>query len=131
MTATAHSSRPVHRGVASPWLKTGVFAIAGANSLATTYFFYYIYFYTRDEFGFGQLQNFELASLMGLVYAIFAFYAGRFAQRAGYFTSFRFGAGTMLAAFLVGSQMALSGWPWPAWSWPTSACVSPGRPCKD
>lgn len=114
MTATAHASRPVHRGVASPRLKTGVFAIAGANSLATTYFFYYIYFYTRDEFGFGQLQNFELASLIGLVYAIFAFFAGRFAQRAGYFTSFRLGAGTMFAAFLVGSQMA-SAWPAIAW----------------
>ena len=111
MNAAAHSSRPAHRGVASPRLKTGVFALAGVNSLATTYFFYYVYFYTEKKFGFGQLQNFELASLLGLVYAIFAFYAGRFAQKTGYFASFRLGIGIMGAAFLLGSQMTAV---WPA-----------------
>ncbi|MGA2557770.1 MAG: MFS transporter [Verrucomicrobiota bacterium] len=111
MNAAAHSSRPAHRGVASPRLKTGVFALAGANSLATTYFFYYIYFYTVEKFGFGQLQNFELASLIGLVYAIFAFYAGRFAQKTGYFASLRLGLAIMGAAFLLGSQMTAV---WPA-----------------
>jgi len=58
MTAAAHSSRPAHRGIASPRLKNGVFALTGANSMATTYFFYYLYFYTQDQFGFGQLRNF-------------------------------------------------------------------------
>ncbi len=109
MSAAAHAPRPAHRGVASPRLKTGVFILAGCNSLGTTYFFYYIYFYTQDQFGFGQLQNFELAALLGLVYAIFAFYAGRFAQRAGYFASFRLGLGIMCAAFLAGSRMTAAG----------------------
>jgi MFS family permease len=104
MTAAVQSPRPVHRGVASPRLKTCVFALAGSNSLATTWFFYYLYFYTRDRFGFGQLQNFELAALLGAVYAVFAFYAGRFAQRAGYFAALRLGLGIMIAALLLGSH---------------------------
>jgi len=106
MTAAAHSSRPAHRGVASPGLKTVVFAMTGANSMATTYFFYYLYFYTQDQFRFGQLRNFELAALLGAVYAVFAFYAGRFAQRAGYFASLRLGLGLMIAAILLGSRTA-------------------------
>jgi predicted MFS family arabinose efflux permease len=111
MTAAAHSSRPAHRGIASPRLKTGVFALTGANSMATTYFFYYIYFYTQDQFGFGQLRNFELAALLGAVYAASAFYAGRFAQRGGYFASFRLGLAIMIAAILLGSLTAAL---WPA-----------------
>ena len=104
MTPAAQSSRPVHRGVASPRLKTGVFAMTACNSLATTWFFYYLYFYTRDNFGFSQLQNFELAALLGAVYAVFAFFAGRFAQRAGYFAALRLGLGIMFAALLLGSH---------------------------
>ena len=110
MTA-AHSTRPPHRGVASSRLKTGVFALTGANSMATTYFFYYIYFYTQDKFGFGQLQNFGLAALLGAVYAMFAFMAGRFAQRAGYFASLQLGLGVMIAAILLCSRMTAL---WPA-----------------
>ncbi|MGD0412231.1 MAG: MFS transporter [Verrucomicrobiota bacterium] len=109
MTAAAHSSRPAHRGIASSRLKTGVFVMTGANSMATTYFFYYIYFYTQDQFGFGQLQNFQLAAALGAVYAVFAFCAGRFAQRAGYFASLRLGLGLMAAAILLGSQMQALG----------------------
>jgi len=109
MSAAAHSSRPAHRGIASPRLKTGVFAMTGANSMATTYFFYYIYFYTQDKFSFGQLQNFELAALLGAVYAAFAFYAGRFAQRSGYFASIRLGTGIMIAAMLLCGRMTAVG----------------------
>jgi MFS family permease len=107
MTAAAQSSRPVHRGVVSPRLKSGVFALAGSNSLATTYFFYYLYFYTQDKFGFSQLQNFVLAALLGAVYGVFAFYAGRFAQRAGYFAALRLGLAIMVAALCLGSHAQL------------------------
>ena len=105
MTAAANSPAPVHRGVASPSLKIGAFALAGSNSLATTWFFYYIYFYTQDKFGFDALHNFLLAALLGLVYAVFAFYGGRFAQKAGYFPSIQLGVGIMFAAFLLTSQV--------------------------
>ena len=109
MTTAAQTARPAHRGVASPRLKSGVFALAGSNSLATTWFFYYFYFYTPGKFGFGQLQNFELAALLGAVYAVFAFFAGRFAQRAGYFASLQLGLGIMVAAILLTSRMTAAG----------------------
>ena len=109
MTTAAQTARTAHRGVAAPGLKTGVFALAGSNSLATTWFFYYIYFYTPDKFGFGQLQNFELAALLGAVYAVVAFYAGRFAQRAGYFASLQLGLGIMVAAILLAGRMTAAG----------------------
>jgi MFS family permease len=104
MTAAVQSSRQVHRGVASPRLKSGVFALSGSNSLATTYFFYYLYFYTQDQFGFSQLQNFGLAALLGAVYAVSAFFAGRFAQRAGYFAALRLGLAIMVVALCLGSH---------------------------
>ncbi|MGD1085260.1 MAG: MFS transporter [Verrucomicrobiota bacterium] len=105
----------VHRGVACPRLKTGVFMLAGSHSLATTYFFYYIYFYMRDEFGFGSLRNFLLAALLGLTYAIFSYCGGRVAQKTGYFSSFHLGAGIMLAAILTGKGFNTV--------WPAIACV--------
>ena len=79
--------------------------------MATTYFFSYVYFYTQDQFGFGQLQNFGLAALLGAVYATFAFLAGRFAQRAGYFASLRLGTSVMIAAILLCSRTTAL---WPA-----------------
>lgn len=97
---------PFHRGITSRKLKTGVFALEGINSLATTYFFYDIYFYTKAHFNFGALQNLVLAAALGAVYAMSAYFGGRFAQRYGYFTAVRWGAGLMAVAFLVGSQVA-------------------------
>jgi MFS family permease len=104
MTPAANRAVTIHRGVACARLKAGVFALAAANSLATTLFFYYVYFYTRDKFGFNTLHNFILAAALGLVYAVFAFCGGRFAQKAGYFAAFRLGTCAMLGAFLLGSQ---------------------------
>lgn len=116
MSAAAHSASGAHRRVACPRLKIGVFALAGTHSLATTYFFYYIYFYMRDRFGFGASQNFMLAAMLGLVYAFFSLLGGRFAQRAGYFQSFRLGAGIMLAALLTGCWMKAL--------WPAVGCIA-------
>ena len=90
-------------------LKNGVFAMEALNSLATTYFFYDIYFYTRDQFKFGALQNLLLAALLGTVSVVAAYFGGRFAQKFGYFTGVRWGAGLMAAAFLIGSPGRGSG----------------------
>jgi MFS family permease len=85
-------------------LKIGVFAMEGLNSLATTYFFYDIYFYTQAQFNFGALQNLLLAAAVGAIYAVSAYFGGQFAQKFGCFTSIRWGAGLMALIFLVGSQ---------------------------
>jgi MFS family permease len=94
-----------HQSLTSRKLKGGVFALECLNALATTYFFYDIYFYTRDQFNFGALQNLLLAATLGAAYTVASFYGGRFAQRFGYFTSLRCGAATMASVFLIGSQV--------------------------
>jgi MFS family permease len=98
----AHSPL-VHRGLTTRKLKTGVFTLELLNAVSTTYFFYDIYFYTRDQFHFNELQNLILAAVIGVAYAVSAFFGGRFAQRFGYLTAVRWGAGLMAVLFLVGS----------------------------
>ena len=85
--------------------KLDVFAMEGINSLATTYFFYDVYFYTQAQFNFRALQNLVLAAALGAVYAVAAIFGGRFAQKFGYATSVRWGSGLMALVFLVGSQV--------------------------
>src|ERR1035441_6366595 len=95
---------PLNRGLITRKLKSGVFAMETLNALATTYFFYDIYFYTKFQFHFGALQNLLLAAVLGAVYAFGAYYGGRFAQKFGYFTAIRCGAALMAVVFLIGSQ---------------------------
>jgi MFS family permease len=96
---------PFHRGLTSRKLKNSVFALEAINSLATTYFFYDIYYYTRYQFHFGALQNLLLAALLGAVYAVSAYFGGQFAQKFGYLTAVRWGTGIMAVVFLIGSQV--------------------------
>src|SRR5258706_12100343 len=83
-------------------VKIGVFILEGLNSFAVTYYFYYFYFFTHKKFGFGDKANLALAALSGLVYIPAALWAGRFAQRAGYFTALKVGFGTMIVTLTVG-----------------------------
>jgi MFS family permease len=102
------SLQPVHRGITSPILKSAVLAVEALNSLATTYFFYYLYFFTKARFQFGALQNLWLAALLGFLYAFGSYCGGRYAQKFGYFSSIEIGISTMLVAFLMCAFVA----PW-------------------
>jgi predicted MFS family arabinose efflux permease len=86
-------------------LKVGYFTLEGLNSFATVYFFYYLYFYMQKAYGFGNQANLILAALNGATYAVTAWFAGRFAQRYGYFTALKTGFGIMAAALGVGSMV--------------------------
>jgi MFS family permease len=129
---------PIHRGITSQSLKATVYVLEALNALATTWFFYYLYFYTQAQFKFGALQNFLLASCLGYVYAFGAYQGGRLAQRFGYFTGLRFGIALMFAAFLACSQttslgltigLAVMGDLGMCVSWPSlEALVSEGEP---
>jgi len=101
----APQSPPFHRGLTSRKLKTGVFALETLNALGTTYFFYDIYYYTQAQFHFGALRNLWLAAALGTVYAFAAFFGGKFAQKFGYLTAVKCGAGLMASVFLIGSQI--------------------------
>jgi predicted MFS family arabinose efflux permease len=85
--------------------KIGVFALEGSNSFATTYYFYYFYFFMQKQFGYGDKANLVLAALNGFVCMFAAWWGGRFAQRAGYFTALKLGFATMAVALLVGAQL--------------------------
>jgi len=118
--------------------KIGCFTLEAFNSLGTTYYFYYIYFFTEKQFGFDKSQNLLLAAALGLTYGIASILGGRFAQRRGYFTALKVGYATMaitigIAAFvqslsihLVLMFVAMAGM---AITWPAlEALVSEGDP---
>lgn len=86
-------------------LKTGYFVLEGLNSFATVYYFYYLYFFLHQRFGFGNQANLAVAALSGGTYALFAWGGGNFAQRFGYFTSLKLGFLLMFAAMAIGLGM--------------------------
>jgi predicted MFS family arabinose efflux permease len=86
-------------------LKTGYFILEGLNSFALVYYFSYFYFFMEKSFGFGNMANLALAALNGAVYAVVAFWAGKFGQRFGYFTALRLGFVVMIGALTVGLRV--------------------------
>jgi MFS family permease len=95
-------------------IKFSVFALEGLNSFGTVFYFNYLYFWMRDEFGFGNKRNLALAASLGLFYTFSAWQTGKFAQRRGYFSALKMGYVIMAVALAAG--LALSSW-WPcAWS---------------
>ena len=128
----------MHRGITSRNLKSAVYVLEGLNALATTWFFYYLYFYTQAQFKFGALRNLLLAACIGYVYAFGSYQGGRLAQRFGYFSALRLGIVLMFGAFLACSMtssvslticLALVGDLGMCLSWPAlEALVSEGEP---
>jgi predicted MFS family arabinose efflux permease len=88
--------------------KTGYFVLEGLNSFATVYYFYYFYFFMQKEFEFGNRANLALAALNGGTYAVFAWAAGKFAQRFGYFIALKLGFGLMMGSLICGLFLATS-----------------------
>ena len=81
------------------------YTIEGINSFATVIYFNYLYFFFRDRFGFDNKHNLALAALIGLIYTLTSWQAGKFAQRCGNFTALKIGFGVMAAGLAVGSQL--------------------------
>ena len=84
-------------------LVNGYFLVEGLNSFATTLYFYYIYWFTGQTFGFTQVQNFLLAAAIGLIYGVASVLGGRFAQRRGYFSALKLGCAVMALAIAPGA----------------------------
>ena len=72
-------------------LKGWYYAIAACNTVATTYYLNYLFFYLHDRFGFGNRGNLLVAALHGATYIGAAWFGGRFAQKRGYLTSLAVG----------------------------------------
>jgi predicted MFS family arabinose efflux permease len=82
--------------------RAGCYTIEGINSFATVVYGNYLYFFFRDTFGFTDRWNLLLAALLGLVYMVGAWQAGRFAQRRGCFTAMKLGFAVMAAGLAAG-----------------------------
>ncbi len=86
--------------------KTGYFLLEGLNSLATAYYFYYLFFYMRQQFKFGSAENLALAALHGFVYMFAARVGGNVAQSRGYFFALRVGFIVMAGSLTLGSLLS-------------------------
>ncbi len=84
--------------------KPAIFLLEGLNALATTWYFFYIYFFMQERFGFDKLQNLLLAAGLGFIYTFAAIYGGRFAQKHGYFRALKIGFFVLAVALAVGTQ---------------------------
>ncbi len=89
-------------------LKTGYFILEGLNSFATVYYLFYLYFFMQMAFGFGNKANLILAAANGMIYMVGSFFAGRFAQRFGYFKSMKLGFAVMIVGLGAGTQVGSS-----------------------
>ena len=85
--------------------KAACFTLEGIGSFSVSFYFYYVYFLMRDQFGFDNKHNLAFAAAIGLIYFFSAWQAGRFAQRCGYFTALKVGFIVMILALAVGSQL--------------------------
>ena len=90
-------------------LKTGYFILEGLNSFASVYYQFYLYFFMQMAFGFGNKANLVLAAANGLIYMVGSFFAGRFAQRFGYFKSLKLGFAVMLLGLGAGTHVGSAG----------------------
>ena len=102
----------LHRAMTRPKgvrFQTICFVIEGLNSFALVLYNSYLFFYLRARFGFHDRDNLLVAALLGLIYLFFAWQAGRFAQRHGYFSALKLGLTVMMLALAVGSQLGTAG----------------------
>ncbi len=83
-------------------LKAGFFVLEWLNIYAVIYYFSYVFFHLRTEFGFGNRENLTFAAANGFLYIFVSWYAGKFAQRRGYFTALYIGFGAMAVALGAG-----------------------------
>src|SRR6185312_9679599 len=81
------------------------FVLAALNTLATTWYSNYLFFFLRDRFGFGNRENLWVSALYGFVYIFAAWQCGKFAQRRGFLTSLKVGFTGLTIMMIIGGLM--------------------------
>ena len=89
-------------------LKAGYFTLAGMNTLATSYYFNYLFFFLRDHFGFGNCGNLWVTALSGFIYIFAAWQCGKFAARFGRRLSLKLGFISLCAVMVASAIWAQS-----------------------
>jgi predicted MFS family arabinose efflux permease len=121
-------------------LKVGYFVLEWLNICATAFYGNYIFFFLRSEFAFGNRDNLLYAALGGFLYVFVAWFAGKFAQKRGYFTALLIGFAIMALVLVAGVKVStaagqlaiLLGWTFGmCFTWPTlEGLVSEGEDRK-
>jgi len=84
-------------------LKTGYYALTALNTLATSYYLNFLFFFLRDRFGFGNRENLWVSALHGFIYIFSAWQCGKFAQRHGFHTSLKLGFASLTLCMVTGA----------------------------
>jgi MFS family permease len=82
-------------------LKRNVFILEALNGFAASIYFNYLFFFLKDHFGFGNKGNLFFGAINGFLYVFGSLYAGRFAQKKGYFTALKIGFTGLIISLLV------------------------------
>lgn len=82
--------------------KLGLFVLEGLNSFTATFYLFYLFFLTRDEFGFTNRGNLLLTAAHGFVYIFASWQGGRFAQRFGGYNALKLGFVGMALGLTLG-----------------------------
>jgi MFS family permease len=80
----------------------GVFLLEGLNSLGTSFFFNYLFFFLKNQYAFTNRENLLVGALNGVIYVPCALLGGKLGQRYGYLTTLKLGLSVMLAALVTG-----------------------------
>ena len=84
-------------------LKVGYLALASLNTLATSYFFNYLFFFLRDRYQFDNGNNLFVSALHGFIYIFAAWQCGKFAERRGFVLSLKLGFAGLAALMVIGA----------------------------
>jgi MFS family permease len=82
--------------------KLTFFALEALNSLSTSYYFFYLFFFMAEKYGFDNRDNLALAAFNGFVYMANAWLGGRFGQRFGYLNALQVGVIGMALPLMAG-----------------------------
>ncbi len=88
-------------------LKAGYFTLTGLNTVATSYYFNYLFFFLRDHFGFGNRGNLWVTAMSGFIYIFAAWQCGKFAAKFGLVLSLKIGF-LALCAVMVASALLVN-----------------------
>jgi MFS family permease len=84
----------------------GVFLLESLNSLGTTFYFNYLFFFLKSQYGFTNRENLLVGALSGLIYVPCALLGGKIGQRCGYLFALKCGLSLMTLALVAGSCLS-------------------------
>ncbi|MDB6035459.1 MAG: Major Facilitator Superfamily, partial [Verrucomicrobiales bacterium] len=100
LEARQSSRQPV--ALLSRKLKRQVFLLEWLNIYAIAYYFDFLFFFMRDQYGFSNRDNLVLAAVNGFLYVMASWLGGKFAQKHGYFLALKVGFTTVAVCLGVG-----------------------------